>query len=278
MRHETCSLVGVHRFALIVSMVVGASACASGTGSSPSATPVPSGVTVDVLDYLIGASSLWPRVGNHSQNQVVDYARQEVCWVKYANPRMFECWRWDDAFVYHVVDHGIDGNTGESYSFSDGRWLPRRLSGVWTLDLRYNQISWFDPNCRMVAPRSFPYRQRAWIDPARDGGGDVGIRETLVLEYQPYRPGRKGRRSRAVLFREGRRLVRVGSRRRPRHVQPRGWTGRNRRARQRLPRVLITAPRSFTFAGPAGATLFVATIVRPAAWRERRCPDRARSA
>lgn len=119
----------------------------------------------------------------------MDRAQQQVCWVKYANPRTFECWRWDDDYVYHVVDHAIDGNTGESYRFSDARWLPRRLSGTWTLDVAANQITWFTVGCGVEARSGlFPYRQRAWIEPAHDAGPDLGIRDTLVLEYQPYDP------------------------------------------------------------------------------------------
>ena len=173
---------------LVVTTLFVFSAC-GGTGANRSIGPSPLEPTVDVLDYLVGASDLWPRIGSHSQHQVVDLERQEICWVKYANPRMFECWRWDDRFVYHVVDHAIDGNTGESYQFSDGRWLPRRLTGTWQLDVRDNRITWFDPACRVVQTRSgiFPYRQRAWIE-SRDAGGDLGVRDTLVLEYQPYDP------------------------------------------------------------------------------------------
>jgi len=130
-----------------------------GTGADRSIGPSSLEPTVDVLDYLIGASNLWPRIGSHSQDQVVDLDRQEICWVKYANSRMFECWRWDDSFVYHVVDHAIDGNTGESYRFSDGRWLPRRLTGTWRFDVRGNRITWFDPACRVQARSGvFPYR------------------------------------------------------------------------------------------------------------------------
>ena len=159
-----------------------------GTGADRSIGPSPLEPTVDVLDYLIGASNLWPRIGSHSQDQVVDLDRQEICWVKYANSRMFECWRWDDSFVYHVVDHAIDGNTGESYRFSDGRWLPRRLTSTWRFDVRGNRITWFDPACRVQARSGvFPYRQRVWIEP-RDAGGDLGVRDTLVLDYQPYDP------------------------------------------------------------------------------------------
>ena len=172
---------------LLIAASLASVACGRPISDQPTG---PSSLTppVDVLEYLIGAPGLWPRIGSHSQHQVVDLQRQEICWVKYANARMFECWRWDDAYIYHVVDHAIDGNTGESYQFSDGRWLPRHLTGVWHLDVRDNRITWFDPSCRVEARSGiFPYRQGAWIE-QRDGGGDIGVRDTLVLEYQPYDP------------------------------------------------------------------------------------------
>lgn len=157
-------------------------------------TPSGREATVDVLDFLIGDTTLWPRAGSHSMNQIVAAERREVCWVKYSNPRRFECWRWDDAYVYHETDNAIDGNTGESYHFSDGRWLPRYMPAtpghMWTLDVADNQLTWFTPQCAIDAARSgrFPYRQRAWLEPQFDAGGDLGIRDTLVLEYAPYDP------------------------------------------------------------------------------------------
>jgi hypothetical protein len=153
--------------------------------------------TVDVLSYLIGDASVWPRSGSHAQNQIVDLARREVCWVKYGNPRRFECWRWDDRYIYHAVDHGLDGDSNESYMFSDGRWLDRFVAvtaiatAPWSLDVAQNQLVWFDAACHIDPSRShvFPYRQRAWFEPQRDAGGTLGRRDTLVLEYQPYDPG-----------------------------------------------------------------------------------------
>jgi hypothetical protein len=161
------------------------------------AAPTPAAPTVDVLSYLLGDAGLWPRSGSHGQNQIVDLARREVCWIKYGNPRRFECWRWDDQFIYHAVDHGLDGDSNESYTFSDGRWLPRFLptdataAAPWVMDVAQNRIIWFDGSCRVVAAKSylFPYRQRAWIEPRRDAGPDLGPRDALVLEYQPYDPG-----------------------------------------------------------------------------------------
>jgi hypothetical protein len=144
---------------------------------------------IDVLDFVIGDPGLWPRRGDMSQHQVVDLARREVCWPKHGNPRFFECWRWDDSYIYHLVDHAVDGNTGESYRFEDGRWMPRFLEGEWRLDVS-TRIVWFDPSCRVNSVRSGPFRyhQRVWFAGTRDAGGDLGTRDTIVLEYAPEDP------------------------------------------------------------------------------------------
>jgi len=145
--------------------------------------------TIDTLDYVLGDSSLWPRMGTQLQHQIVNAARHEVCWVKYGDAEKFECWRWNDQWIYHEVDHALDGDSkGRSYSFSDGRWLPRHLSGTWALDLPRNRAIDLMPDCR-ATERRFPYRLRAHLEPARDLGGDLGTRRMLVLEYQPYAIG-----------------------------------------------------------------------------------------
>jgi hypothetical protein len=177
------------------SLIVLVLGCSCTSTTSPTAPAIP-GPTVDVLAYLLGDAATWPRLGSHHQNQIVDLARREICWVKYGNPRRFECWRWDDEFVYHAVDHGLDGDSNESYRFTDGRWITRFLpagatiAAPWSIDVAQNQLVWYDAACGVDASRShlFPYRQRAWFEPRRDAGGDLGARDTLVLEYQPYDP------------------------------------------------------------------------------------------
>ena len=174
----------------------GALAVLSLTACSHPVAPSAAASSVDVLSYLLGDAALWPRIGNHSQHQIVDLVQREVCWVKYSNPRRFECWRWDEQYVYHAVDHALDGDSNESYRFTDGRWLPRYLSidataaSPWTIDVSRNQLVWFDASCRIDPVRShlFPYRMRAWIEPRVDAGPDLGRRDTLRLEYEPYDP------------------------------------------------------------------------------------------
>jgi hypothetical protein len=182
--------------------VLGSAACSHPVAPSASSAPV------DVLPYLLGDAALWPRNGSHYQNQIVDLARREVCWLKYGNPRRFECWRWDDQWVYHAVDHALDGDSNESYRFTDGRWLPRYLpagasaSMPWTIDLPDNQIVWYDAACTLDPSRSraFPYRQRAWLEPRADAAG-------------------------ALLLRTGCGLVRVGTGGVLRRLQPRRRPG-----------------------------------------------------
>ena len=167
-------------------MALVVTACGNPTG------PTTGTHAIDVLDYVVGDATLWPRHGepNHYQHQHVE--SQRVCWTKYTLPWSFECWRWDGAFVYHDVDHAIDGGARrwEHYVFSDGRWLPRYITSgtVWTLDVAANRIRWVDADCQAQPERDFPYRVRAWVTPAVAAGGDLGVRDVLMLEYEPYNP------------------------------------------------------------------------------------------
>ena len=153
----------------------------------PPAAPSASVAIVDVLDYVIGAPEMWPRHGDpsHHQNQTVESNR--VCWNKYTLPWSYECWRWDGKAIYHDVDHAIDGaRRWEFYRFDDGTWLPRQIrpGEVWSMDVQ-TSVHWFNAACEPLAPYPASYRVRAWIDGPKDAGGDLGIRDTLVLEYTP---------------------------------------------------------------------------------------------
>jgi hypothetical protein len=177
----------VGRFLLLTAVLASCPGCASATRPSPISSTL-----VDVLPYLVGDRETWPRYGSQWQHQIADLSRQQVCWTKYGNPAMFECWRWDDQWVYHVIDHGLDGGRGGSYRFTDARWMPRRVpASGWSLDLPANRVRRFDATCREDPARAeaFPYRVRAWHEPQVDIGGDLGVRDVIVLEYQTYQPG-----------------------------------------------------------------------------------------
>jgi hypothetical protein len=162
--------------------------------------------TIDVLDYLLGAPETWPRFGptNHHQHQNLDTGR--VCWTKYTLGWSYECWRWDDAYVYHAVDHAIDGaRRWEHYIFTDGRWMPRRfrLDETWTLDLPNNRLTWYDAECNPQPERDAPYRVQAWHEGLLTVGGDLGTRDVLVLAYQPNPAGAEPNTEERFYFAKG---------------------------------------------------------------------------
>jgi hypothetical protein len=166
-------------------VLVGLAVLAAMPGCVTAPTPDES---IDVLDYVLGAAETWPRFGptNHHQHQNRELDR--VCWTKYTLGWSYECWRWDDAYVYHQVDHAIDGaRRWEHYIFTDGRWLPRRLvkGETWALDLPDNRLTWYDADCRAEPERPAPYRVRAWHAGPLEAGGDLGLRDVVILAYLP---------------------------------------------------------------------------------------------
>ncbi len=63
-----------------LAFLIAASLTVSACGRQPIET-VPTG-TVDTLTFVVGDPSLWPRHGTQFQDQIVDRARREVCWVR----------------------------------------------------------------------------------------------------------------------------------------------------------------------------------------------------
>src|SRR5262245_49954471 len=120
--------------------------CAAGCTQAPESPSAAPAVAIDVLDYVIGPPSMWPRHGEPSHHQDQTVVSNRVCWNKYALPWTFECWRWDDHALYHDIDHAIDGaRNWEFYQFEDGRWLPRwiRPDEVWSMDVN-TSLHWFN--------------------------------------------------------------------------------------------------------------------------------------
>jgi hypothetical protein len=197
--------------AFLVAAALIATSCASTVAPAPQ--PARTDI-VDALEFIIGQPDQWPRVGDQAQHQLVDRDMRQVCWVKYANPSRFECWTWDEEWIYHRVDHALDGNSGESYRFTDGRWMPRFLSRSqpWALEFPSNRIRWFTASCAEVrgpqgiqiddGPNLYPMSQRAWFE-TLDAGRELGVREVLVLATASYVPGKTPGPSEQFYFARG---------------------------------------------------------------------------
>ena len=161
------------------------------------------------------------------RNQIVELSRREVCWVKYGNALRFEC---GAGTINSSTTRSITARWRQQrfLPVHDGRWLARRLpagatgAAPWMLDVRDNQLVWFDAACRIdpvrVASVSVP--ARAWFEPRRDAGSDLDhATRWCCRTNRTIRRG--GRRRRALLFRSSGRLVRMGALGIPRSLQPR---------------------------------------------------------
>jgi len=86
-------------FRLSGSLLLVTTLAACTEASNAATAPSPSQPAIDVLDFVVGDPSTWPRTGTQFQTQLVDRGAHSVCWVKYARADMFECWRWDDQWI-----------------------------------------------------------------------------------------------------------------------------------------------------------------------------------
>lgn len=175
-------------------------ACIGCGGGGPLAPQVAQ--PVDLLSFVLGPDG--SRHGSQLQSQLVSWPKREVSFIKYGRHEMFETWRWDEQFVYHAVDHALDGETGGSYHFTDGRWLPRHLpeNTRWSLDLPDNRIREYDRACLFLGERPFPYKLEAfWLG------------QELTLSYTPYDPisGLSGGGTEWYTFRRGAGWIRWAS-------------------------------------------------------------------
>ena len=107
---------------------------------------------------------------------------------------MFECWRWDDRWIL-PRSRSRDRRRARRVVCFLGRTLVAEAHHVRTRlepgHVRRNVVLlWWTPACAVdtLRGRAFPYRQRAWLAPARYISADLGTRDILVLEYEPYDP------------------------------------------------------------------------------------------
>jgi hypothetical protein len=154
---------------------------------------MPVGTVVNnVRDYIIGVPEAWPRTGTHPMHCVVK--DRSAYFLKFANEDTpdypnWERWGWDEDWIYHLEDRS--GGKG-SYSWVDGRWIPRTWSVGDSFVVETEQIDWDEQGNEV---RRTPFKMRitfqAFVKNMR-WGGSVGIADTLVVRYDP-RIGQKPR-------------------------------------------------------------------------------------
>ena len=155
------------------------------------------GRSYDLLAYLVGHPSTWPRKGpTHPMHQVIRGGL--VYFVKFGDiapgGEPHETWAFDANWLYHLED----ASSGDPYSFTDQRMWPRRMAigEAKAFDTGPHESVW-RTRATCVESRREPFRRKMWLWAVYDRfywGPDLGERATIVLVYDAtagiHAPGR----------------------------------------------------------------------------------------
>ena len=162
--------------------------------AAPVTTPVLAdpNLTIDMLPFFVGGE--WPhtsKLGDSSGtlDLIVNEAGKPKTFqfVKWQNPACLEVYRYDDTTVYHHQDSTDPASEGGAapYHFTEGRWVSRLTRVGDVIDCPANHLQRFRGG---VIVQDAPVAYRVTVDrhySAFDCGGDVGVREVVVLKYDP---------------------------------------------------------------------------------------------
>ena len=150
-------------------------------------TPMPEGTEVDMLAYMIGEPSAWPRTGSHGMHCMHDPARRLVWFVKFDDPMKYELWRYDDEWLWLHEDHGTDGiGGGRVWGFTRPILRRRMRIGEPLAIPDQGIVRYSGPGVvsQPAVPGSHPMAMtvvQGWHD--YDCGGDLGHREVVEIRY-----------------------------------------------------------------------------------------------
>jgi len=124
-----------------------------------------SAVVHDVWRFVVGEADAWPRTGQRGEamhcHRTDDGQGSESAWfVKSNSPIGWERWALRDGAIWHCEDHsGNDQQLhGESYQFSDGRWLNNTMQVGEVIDRRdSNRLRWYRDGA-WTPWEKFPYK------------------------------------------------------------------------------------------------------------------------
>jgi hypothetical protein len=158
--------------------------------SVPPPERLPEGTEIDLLPFLVGEASTWPRHGDHYMHQTWD--GRNLHFLKFGP--VAEGSTFGDAWERLVLDGDqfyLREDRSQSgagiYSFHPGRAFKRRMNvGQW-IDVPENMLQRYEKGtCRVIDQHPLPYRiglVEAWRNV--DCGGDLGIRDVIRTSYDP---------------------------------------------------------------------------------------------
>lgn len=160
----------------------------------PPATPqperLPEGTEIDLLPFLVGEASTWPRDGDHYMHQTWD--GRNLHFLKFgATPAGSTfCDTWErlvlDGDQFYLREDRSQSGAG-IYSFHPGTAFKRRMRvGEW-VNVSNNVLQRYEKGtCRVIDQHPLPYRLglvEAWL--TFDCGGDLGVRDVVKCSYDP---------------------------------------------------------------------------------------------
>jgi hypothetical protein len=157
----------------------------------PQPERLPEGTEIDLLPFLIGEASTWPRHGDHYMHQVWD-GHRNLHFLKFGpiaeGSTQGDAWErlvLDGDQFYLREDRSQSG--AGIYSFHPGTAYKRRMRvGQW-INVPDNILQRYETGtCRVIDQHPLPYRLglvEAWRH--FDCGGDLGIRDVVKCSYDP---------------------------------------------------------------------------------------------
>jgi hypothetical protein len=196
------------RLVLVVSLVV-LVAC-GGKGEVVGPSPVTAPVSAfpewrmdrgDALNWMLGHrgagewlyADWYPAGGGGHSMGVVHRGGEsggEFFWVKTLTGGNFERFTYDAGSIYWREDHAEPGTLWHdawvAYSWSDVRWLPRRLPAHFpvTIANTENRIRWHSSDCGVGLDNRYPVYVTFHGFETRNLGGDIGVEELLHTSFR----------------------------------------------------------------------------------------------
>jgi hypothetical protein len=157
---------------------------------APQPERIPEGTEIDVLPFLVGEASTWPRNGDHYMHQSWD--GRNLHWMKFGpvSESSTFCDAWErlvlDGDQFYLREDRSQSGAG-IYSFHPGTWLKRRMRVGEYVDVPENILQRYEKgSCRVIDQHPLPYRVglvEAWKH--FDCGPSLGIRDVIKVDYDP---------------------------------------------------------------------------------------------
>jgi hypothetical protein len=149
---------------------------------------VPNGTVLDMAQYVRGGKfpCSGPTHPMHEWTNPADSSR--FAYVKFGRPAAYELWSLSEHYVHHLEDASDDRpNVGQTYYFTDTRWMPRLWKVGESFDVPLHEAVFFDRATKREVNR-VPFVRRMQLVEAWeqfDFGPDIGVKPAAIVLYDP---------------------------------------------------------------------------------------------